>query len=73
MYISDQFQEFVECMYLKSLESSTSDAKPSNTDVLSWVDQAYKMLKQQKVKTFLKLDVFKAVRYNDQGSMPHIP
>ena len=49
MYISDQFQEFVECMYLKSLDSSTSDAKPSNADVLSWVDQAYKMLKQQKV------------------------
>ena len=36
-------------MYLKSLDSSTSDAKPSNADVLSWVDQAYKMLKQQKV------------------------
>ena len=52
MYISDQFQEFVECMYLKSLDSSTSDAKPSNADVLSWVDQAYKMLKQQKVCNF---------------------
>ena len=42
-------------MYLKSLDSSTSDAKPSNGDVLSWVDQAYKMLKQQKVCNFFKI------------------
>ena len=43
-------------MYLKNLDtSSTSDAK--NSDIVAWVDQAYKMLKHQKVNCIL------AVRY----------
>ena len=48
-------------MYLKSLDSSTSDAKPSNGDVLSWVDQAYKMLKQQKVCNYIFLGISNVV------------
>ena len=44
-----EFQEFVECMYLKSVDTSISDAKPSHIDIISWVDQAYKMLKSSKV------------------------
>ena len=48
MYLTFTFQEYVECMYLKNLDtSSTSDAK--NSDIVAWVDQAYKMLKHQKV------------------------
>ena len=44
-------QEFVECMYLKSLDTSSSDAKPSIVDIVTWVDQAYKMLKNQNVSS----------------------
>ena len=52
MYLTFTFQEYVECMYLKNLDtSSTSDAK--NSDIVAWVDQAYKMLKHQKVLLLL--------------------
>ena len=37
-------------MYLKSLDTSISDTKqPSHVDIITWVDQAYKMLKNCKV------------------------
>ena len=35
-------------MYLKNLDNS-STSEPKNSDIVAWVDQAYKMLKHQKV------------------------
>ena len=41
-------------MYLKSLDNSISDTKqPSHVDIITWVDQAYKMLKNCKVSSIL--------------------
>ena len=48
-------------MYLKSVDTSVSaDTKPSLVDIITWVDQAYKLLKSNKVsinlKIYLKVD-----------------